>query len=145
MSVLMIGAPERDKIAAIIAYAKAHPVPLDKVRDSAVFDKPVLTLADRKPGTERPASQHVVFPGGFRAAFSIEQQPAGLCSHLSISVDREGQIPSKAAVEMIAKEFAVPTQGNVVTWLEEFEPGQFAINLVALYAPVHNGKNLFPQ
>ena len=63
MAVLMIGATEREKITKVIAYANS----------------PVLKLEDRKNvDTVRPASAHILFPGGYRAAFSIEEQPSGL-------------------------------------------------------------------
>lgn len=142
MPVLMIGATEREKIAEVVAYAKAHPVLFDQMRKGVVDDTPVLELKDRQPGHERPASQHVLFPGGFRAAFSIEYQPAGLCTHLSVSVfgrSKPGVMPSEPAVQMIAEEFGVPYPADKM-WLEEFDPGEFAINLVTLYAPTPEGR-----
>jgi hypothetical protein len=80
----------------------------------------------------------VAFPGGFHAAFSIEQQPAGFCSHLSISVERKGKMPSLEAVQMIAEEFGVPFPPDKA-WNEEFEPGQYAVNLLSLMAPTDEG------
>ena len=77
MAVLIIGATERERIAEIIADAKAHPVLFDQVRQGIADDAAVLQFKDRMPGFERPPSQHMTFPGGYRAAFSIEQQPAG--------------------------------------------------------------------
>jgi hypothetical protein len=141
MSVLIIGATEREKIAEIIAYAKAHPIPIDIIRAGAVTDTTLLKLSDRKPGFERPPSQHVIFPGGFRAAFSIEQQPAGLCTHLSISVfgrSKKGMMPSLDAVKMIAEEFGVPFPPDR-GWNEEFDPGEYAANLLSLYRPTPEG------
>lgn len=141
MAVLIIGETEREQIAKLIAYAKAHPVLLETVREGAMADRSVLELKDRKPGFERPPSQNVVFPGGYRAAFSIEQQPPGLCSHLSISVEgraKKGMMPSEPAVKMIAEEFGVPYPADRI-WIEEFDPGEFAINLVSLYAPTKEG------
>jgi hypothetical protein len=141
MAVLMIGATERERIAEIIAYAKAHPIPFEVLRAGAVDDTDTLKLEDRKPGYERPRSQHVVFPGGFRAAFSIEAQPAGLCTHLSISVEgrsKKGAMPSPQAVAMIAEEFGVPFPAHKM-WQEEFDPGEYAINLLSLYAPAPEG------
>jgi hypothetical protein len=137
----MIGATEREKIAKMVAHAKAHPVLFDKVRDAAVGDQPVLVLQDRKPGTIRPPSQHIIFPGGYRAAFSIEQQPPGLCTHLSISVEgrsKKGMMPSEPAVQMIAEAFGVPYPADKM-WIEEFDPGEYAINLVSLYHPTPEG------
>lgn len=142
MPVLIISAAERERIAEIIAYAKAHPISLDMVREGAMDDTDELALKDRKPGFERPPSQHIVFPGGFRAAFSIEVQPPGLCTHLSISVDRRTKsmvLPSVEAVAMIAREFGVEFPADKM-WREEFEPGQWAINLLSLYAPTPEGR-----
>jgi hypothetical protein len=137
----MIGATEREQIAAVIAYAKAHPILFETVRDGALSDVSVLELKDRKPGFERPPSQHVIFPGGFRAAYSVEQQPPGLCSHLSVSVfgrAKPGVMPSPEAVQMIAEEFGVPFPADKM-WMEEFDPGEYAVNLVSLYAPTPEG------
>jgi hypothetical protein len=142
MAVLMIGITEREKIAKIIVYAKAHPVSFETIHQGAMDDKAVLELKDRKrTDTVRPASAHIMFPGGFHAAFSIEQQPPGLCSHLSISVEgraKKGMMPSEPAVQMICQEFGVPYPADKI-WIEEFSPGEFAVNLVSLYAPTQEG------
>ncbi len=87
IAVLMIGATEHERIAVIKAHAKAHPVPLSLIRRGRVDDTDVLELKVRKPGLVRPPSQHVMFPGGYHAAFSVEEQPIGFCSHLSVSVE----------------------------------------------------------
>jgi len=141
MAALIIGATEREKIAEIVAYAKAHPLTFDQLRNSIVADTDTLKLEDRNPEHVRPASQHVIFPGGYRAAFSIEAQPAGLCTHLSISVfgrSKKGMMPSPQAVESICQEFGVPFPPDK-GWTEEFDPGEYAVNLVSLYAPTKEG------
>jgi hypothetical protein len=141
MAVLMIGATEREKVAKLVAYAKAHPLTFDTIRKAAVADASLVRLQDRQPGHERPPSQHILFPGGYRAAFSIEQQPAGLCTHLSISVfgrPRKGAMPSLEAVKVIAELFGVPFPPDK-GWNEEFDPGEYAINLLSLYAPTPEG------
>jgi hypothetical protein len=141
MSILIITAAERERAAEIIAHARAHPVLFDTVRQGVVVDTPVLKLKDRVPGIERPRSAHMMFPGGYRAAFSIEQQPAGLCTHLSISVEgrpRKGMMPSMEAVQAIAEVFGVPFPPDKA-WNEEFEPGEYALNLLSLYAPTKEG------
>lgn len=141
MAVLIIGETEREKIAKAIAHAKAHPVLFATIRDGVLGDRPVVELKDRKPGIERPLSQHIMFPGGFLAAFSVEQQPSGFCSHLSVSVygrQKKGAMPSEPAVQMIAEEFGVPYPADRM-WIEEFDPGEFAVNLLSLYAPAQEG------
>lgn len=137
MAALIIGATEQAQINKLVAYAKAHPIPLDVIRAGAVPDTEMVRLQDRKPGFERPASQHVVLPGGFRAAFSIEQQPAGYCSHLSISVmgrAKKGAMPHPMAVAMICEAFGVPFPPDR-GWTEEFDPGEFAVNLLSILEP----------
>ena len=139
MAVLIVGETERARIAEMKAYAKAHPVTFDT--KNVATDTEVLELKDRPPGLERPPSQHMIFPGSYRAAYSVEAQPVGLCSHLSISVEgrsRKGMMPSPQAVEMIAEEFGVPYPADKM-WIEEFDPGEFAINLVSLYEPAKEG------
>lgn len=141
MAVLVISALERAKIAAAITYAKAHPITFEVLRAGAVPETDMIKLEDRKPGFERPESQHVEFPGGYRASLSIEQQPAGLCTHLSVSVfgrAKPGMMPSLQAVAMIAEEFGVPFPPDK-GWTEEFDPGEFAVNLLSLYAPTPEG------
>jgi hypothetical protein len=84
----------------------------------------------------------MIFPGGYRVAYSIEEQPPGLCSHLSISVmDRAkpGMMPSPEAVKMIAEAFGVSFPDGAHIWSEEFDPGEYAVNIVALYAPRQEG------
>jgi hypothetical protein len=141
MAVLMIGATEREKIAKIVERAKRRPVLLEQVRQGIADDTSVLHLKDRKPGFVRPPSDHVSFPGGYRAAYSVEEQPPGLCSHLSISVEgrsKKGMMPSPEAAAAIAQEFGVPFPPDK-SWIEEFEPGEYAINLVSLITPREEG------
>ena len=142
MSVLIIGETERARIAEVVAEAKARPIPMEVLRAGAVpNDMPSVMLKDRKPGFERPPSAHVFLPGGYRAALSFEHQPPGLCSHLSISVfgrARKGMMPSPEAAAVIAHEFGVPFPPDM-HWVEEFDPGEFAINLLSLYAPAPEG------
>jgi hypothetical protein len=138
---LIIGPEEQRKIERVIAYAKAHPVLFDQIREGVVDHKIVLKLKDRKPTMPRPQSAGVLFPGGFRAAYSIEQQPPGLCAHLSIGVEGrpvKGAMPSEPAVMMIAQAFGVKYPGDRM-WIEEFEPGEYAINIVMLIERTQGG------
>jgi len=138
MAVLIIGAPEREKIAELKASATAYPVRWE--RHAVVEDTHMLMLKDRKPGHERPPSAHLVLPGGFRVAYSVEEQPAGYCAHLSISVNRhrKGMMPSLEAVQLIASEFGMAFPADKM-WNEEFEPGNYAINLLELIEPREEG------
>lgn len=132
MPALIIDRKAQRRIDDLVARARTGPVPLEKVREGSV-DTPVavLRLRDRKPGFERPPSDHVIL-GDYRAAYSVEEQPGGLCSHLSVSVrGRKGELPTPLAVKMIAGAFGVPYPADAA-WTEEFDPGEYAINLLSL-------------
>jgi hypothetical protein len=133
---LMITAEVQAKISAAIAEARKTPVPLNVIMALAMPDKDKLMLSDRPPGFVRPQSQHIEIPIGYRAAITFEEQPAGLVRHLSVSVDaKPGDCPSVPAIQMIASAFGIewsPDSGGARVWLEEFESGYYAVNLVAV-------------
>ena len=136
MSVLVINERVRRAIAAMVERASKKPVPWEQMKRFVNFEDNKnfeLPLKDRPPDFTRPESEHLRI-GKYRIAFSFEQQPAGLLRHLSVSVPRVGRTPHPAAVEMIAREFGFtefpPTAGRI--WLEEFDPGHHAVNVVEL-------------
>jgi len=141
MTVLFIGRRERERIASLIKRARRRPVSLDVVRRGASDASYTLMLKDRKPGFERPSSEHMML-GDHRVTFSFEYQPFGLCRHLSVSVPRPGRAPRFEVVEIIAKEFGFhefpPAVGRV--WMEEFDPGHMAVNIVELVVPLPEGR-----
>lgn len=134
MSVVIIGPDEQAAIDALVAHARANCIPWEVLAPHAVEpDKQVLTLEDRtRPeGPPRPEPRHIML-GNVLAAFSYEEQPAGICRHLSVSVERKGMLPSPEAVGMVAEAFGFttfpPVEGEI--WIEEFEPGHSAINVI---------------
>ncbi len=137
--VLAITPQIKERIKEMMAKAEQHPVTFDIVKAGVINEnkgmKMHVKLTDRKPGFERPFSEHLEIPFGFRVAYSVEEQPGGLCGHLSISVDAKGKMPHPQAVEMIAAEFGMSIDTADGGWIEEFEPGHDAINLVQLKTP----------
>jgi hypothetical protein len=137
--ILAIDEITRQRIASLIERAQKRPVPFDAVRNHAAPPGTKnLSLKDRKPGLVRPQSAHIDIPFGYTAAFSIEEQPNGLVRHLSISVDTVGRCPNEAAVAMIAEAFGMMEPFDAV-WLEEFDPGHHAVNVLKLVAPRTEG------
>lgn len=126
--VLYIDEAKRAEIEEAVRRAEAKPIPFATLAGAILPDRDVIALADRKPGFERPASEHVLIPRGYRAAFSIEEQPVGLCLHLSISVDKKGKVPNEHAVKEIAAAYGITSFDRV--WLEEFDPGHHAVNII---------------
>lgn len=134
LQALIIGPTEKAKIKEAVAWAEEHPVPWTRLEGLALSDpSSVVSLDDRPAGFRASLSSFFVeLPIGYLAAYSIEEQPAGNFRHLSVSVDRPGKLPSPEAVETIAKAFGFTSALDVPgrTWIEEFEPGQHAVNVV---------------
>jgi hypothetical protein len=147
MAILVIGEREKAEIARAIARARKRPLPWTVGRKMYVTDRPVLKLADRRPGApsredHRPVQ--VLIPYGYRAMLSFEEQPAGMCMHLSISVERADPKwnPSVPAVAMIAAEFGIGldrAQRDGTVWMEEYEPGRHAVNILVVTEPRQEG------
>lgn len=135
---LIIGDDERKAIGAAVERAAARPISLATIeRDSKLVPqgKGNLTLEDRAGVPGRPESEHVYLPGGYRASISFEEQPIGLCRHLSVSVDTAGMLPNMLAVGMIAEAFGFVAGMERQIWVEEFDPGHHAINVVEPVMP----------
>lgn len=138
---LIIGPEQQDAIDLAVATARLHPVPWSVLQSGALSDPgPALALADRPDGWQRPPSQHVMIPIGYHIAISFEEQPAGLCRHLSVSIENPNPrypLPYPIAVAQLAKACGFrhwpPSPGRV--WREEFAPGQWAINVLEIEEP----------
>lgn len=134
MSILVLGPAEEAAIKRAVDYARAHVIPWSHLKDAIDDDRAaprdVLKLEDRKPGFERPESEHIML-GTYRCSISFEEQPAGILRHLSISSHRRGRIPGEEVIAMVlpAFGFSVPIENGKI-WLEEFLPGWMAVNFV---------------
>lgn len=154
MSILFIGPDEETAIKASIAAARKNVTPWDVFKDLlGAIDKPTeVLLRDRKPGVKDarkkyPPQQTML--GTYRCALSFEEQPAGLFRHLSVST-RMGKVPGPQVMEMVCRAYGFddklcralgqpeamifePVRPAHV-WVEEFEPGWFAVNVTELEA-----------
>src|SRR5438477_249547 len=92
---LLIGLHEKEALAAAMARAREQPLPLDVVVHRAqAIDQATntVTLAERKAApSPRAGVQNVALPFGYRVAISFEEQPAGMCLHLSMSSGAKGE------------------------------------------------------
>lgn len=137
MRVLMIDNNVRAAIKGLKEQAAKNPIPINRVversvRDSDKFD---IKLSDFTPEQRADANlaAYIEIPDGFKVAYSVEEQPVGMCGHLSISINRRGKLPNLVAVETLAFEFDIDMKkGECTVWLEEFEPGWQAVNVVGL-------------
>ena len=90
-----------------------------------------MIAGEVKPVGDEPEFTCVI-PVGYRCVYSLEEQPFGVCRHLSISVLGEGAAPNEAAVEMLATEFGFRggLEDMAHVWTEPFGAGKIAINLL---------------
>jgi hypothetical protein len=143
MSVLIIGVNEQDAIKAALARARKKVIPFDVLAATAIDQSTgVVTLEERRKGPRgdfhRPISEQVLLPIGYRLAISYEEQPAGLCLHLSMSVDNKpGAAPHPTKFAAVLRACGIKEPGR--TWIEEFtidgKPGGLAVNAVFLVEP----------
>jgi hypothetical protein len=147
---LVIGRQEVERIAAAVARARARPIPWHVLKAAMTprQDIPVVTLADRASVERlRPQSEIVDLPVGYCLAVSFEDQPMGMCMHISISVDRRNALPNPAAVRALAEECLKATPHDPAKdgreWIEEFlvdgKPGGLAVNVIYVVAPAKGG------
>lgn len=96
---------------------KAMKVPRLKQAHLAQMTKQSLTI----PG-----------PWDFCVTYSLEAgHPVGLCRHMSMSIMREGRVPSPEAVQMVARELGFKGDLAASTgWTEKLSDGGIAVNLV---------------
>ncbi len=137
---LVLGEEQRELIRYSLAMAREKPVSLDYVIANRLPNESKVVSYRDKPTCERPPSVMFELPVGFTVAISIEEQPAGRCKHLSVSVDAKGALPPPAAFRMIAAEFGMDCEQGLM-WIEEFAPGRSAVNLVTLDEPTDETKH----
>jgi hypothetical protein len=140
MGVLVISVEDQMTIAAVIDEARAHPTPWSAIESLVIDDRknpnPEYLFGDRR--VEAVDKLRKDYPtqklelGTYNIAFSFEEQPAGLLRHLSMAVNdpKSTLVPHEATVKMVAEAFGFigwpPHRG----WVEEYEPGRYAVNIV---------------
>lgn len=130
----MIGEAERAEIAALRAQAEANPLmPEFLERASHGFD-PADPSTRPAPELERfiPLNFTIDLPLGFRVSFTMELQPAGLCRHISASVDAPNRVPHPAALQMLLAEFGFenPLGIDQKIYAERYGSALTAINVI---------------
>ncbi|KRR21381.1 hypothetical protein CQ14_06945 [Bradyrhizobium lablabi] len=143
MSVLVIRPDEEAQIAEAVEKARQNPIPwkaLESIADKS--DTNSLDLGERASGVEavrrQYPSQHLAL-GTYRVALSFEQQPDGLFRHLSISSANRGKVPGLEVLTTVLGAFGFtgwPLRRPHRIWMEEFEPGHHAVNVVELEPPL---------
>ncbi len=133
MTAFVIGPNDEIRLRAAAEKARAHPIPWDVLKHGVTPNQPTdeLTLADRVgvPVIPRDPVQ-VMLPLGWRVSITCEEQPAGFLLHVSMSSPAARKVPSPAAMEMLVKACGYKPDDIVRRWLEEYEPGKRAVNVL---------------
>jgi hypothetical protein len=143
---LFIGPDEQAALNAAVERARAKPLTIHQVMQGAKgMDQltDVVTLAERKGKPAPRYAQQVELPVGYRVSISVEEQPAGMCLHLSMSSSAPGKVPHPDAVRMVLEVIGIERGLPYRTWIEEFlidgKPGGHAVNVVVVMTPAHGG------
>ena len=134
MTVFVLRPEDDERIKQALERAREYPVPIAKMRvqhQTVLDEKDVLDLKDR---TVEPLKKHieqVMIDGGWRLAISCEEQPIGFVAHLSLSSPVPGRVPVPEAIMMILRVLGLENAERK-GWLEEFDPGHYAVNVLAL-------------
>ncbi len=112
---ITVGESERSELKAAMARARAHPVPWDvlKRRITEQNTGHVEALAH-----ERPPVEFVDLPFGYVVAISFEEQPVGMCLHVSVSGPWPRVAPNMVVCAKIFNALDVPDEADDV-WIEE--------------------------
>jgi hypothetical protein len=132
MTALVLGDPEKVKIADLRERASQNPVDvkwlLNWIKDPDIKARHMAQMS----------SQTMLIPMNFMVTYSIETgHPAGVCRHMSMSLDKKGYCPSPYAVWMVAEEFGFV--GGLVqcsVWEEELQGHGMSVNVVQPLAVV---------
>lgn len=126
---LLITSEIKAKFAKMREVAESLPIDIKELMET------IKVPALRAQHMRKMRLQTVEIPGpyAFYVTYSVEDgHPVGRCRHLSMSIDREGRVPSTAAVWMVAGDFGFT--GELCTceaiWVEDLSDGGKAVNLV---------------
>jgi hypothetical protein len=138
MTAFIISSDDDKRFKDAVERAKAHPIPWEVLKTGIPPNQPTdrLTLADREglPEVSR-TREEVMLPLGWRVAITVEEQPAGRLLHLSMSSPKKGKIPNEHAMRMVIEACGFKLDDCARGWLEEFEPGWNALNVLIFLAP----------
>lgn len=128
MTPLVIDNEVREQLKALIELAHANPVDMPKLMQEIKYAKV------KKHHRAQMTRQTITIPLAFMVTFSIEDgHPCGRSRHMSMSVQREGHVPSPEGVWMIAKELGFWGDGFkdcAGMWPENLQGHGLAINVV---------------
>ena len=124
MRALIIGAMQKEQIAALCALAVENVMDAEAMKTAAARD----ITAYR----EMMANLSIELPTGYLITYSHERHPQiGVVQHISMSVEAPNRTPHPAAVNMILEAFGMQSiDQSLSVWIEDVSKTEKAINVV---------------
>jgi len=138
MTVFFLSLESRIALHAAAESARAQPIPWEVLRHGLARnqDADTMTLADCEDVPRVPRDpQQVILARGWRVAITCEEQPAGLLLHVSMSSPAKDMVPTPQAMQMLVAACGYPPDDIARAWLEEYEPGKHAANVLVMLEP----------
>jgi hypothetical protein len=145
---ITVGETERSELKAAMARARAHPVPWEvlKRRITEQDGSHRGHVEDQPFAHERPPAEFVDLPFGYVVAISFEEQPVGMCLHVSVSGPWPRVAPNMVVCATIFNALDVPDEADDV-WIEELlidgRPGGRVFNATWLVEPTRPSGAMF--
>jgi hypothetical protein len=144
---ITVGESERSELKAAMMRARAHPVPWEVLKLRITEQEGTNTghVEDQPLVHGRPPAEFVDLPFGYVVAISFEEQPAGMCLHLSVSGPWPKVAPNMVVCAMIFHALDLPEEAEDV-WTEELlldgKPGSRVFNATWLVEPAQPSGSL---
>lgn len=144
MSALVLGPAEKELIAELRERASAAPIGLDRIKAMSDGFDPDDPASRKGREDQRVSADFTIdLPGGFRVTYTLEQQPPGLCRHLSISVGAPGRAPSPHAIAALMQEFGFrATEGAPLDLGPQMIESAAALGRLYVYSEKYEGPDL---
>jgi hypothetical protein len=114
---IIVGETERAELKAAMARARAHPLPWEELKRRTTARDATKTGHIEERG-ESPSAEFVSLPFGYGVAITFEEQPAGMCLHISVSGPWPKVPPNMAVCAMVFSALDLAAEANDA-WTEE--------------------------
>jgi hypothetical protein len=134
---IIVGETERAELQAAMLRARAHPVPWEELKNRTAAREGTKTqhIGDLH---ERSSAEFVNLPFGYVVAITFEEQPAGMCLHISVSGPWPRVPPNTMVCAMVFSALDLAPEADDV-WTEELpiedSQGGRAFNAVWVVEP----------
>ena len=118
---------QRNAIQRAIILAASLPVPLEVVVETRV-PMPFAGYTTRPSHPVVTQRAHLIDIGNYAVLVAFEVHPEGTVRHISITEGDGGAIPCPLMSAVLCEAFAFSDFPPEMVWVEEYEPGHFALN-----------------